>query len=64
MKKESMAKKMNHDVSKHYDTKKGGSVWRDKLQKGHESLNIPFKKDKGAKMNNLVAEGKNENNKA
>lgn len=56
-----MAKKMNHDVSKAYDPKKGGSSWRSKMQKGTESLNIP-KRDKGAKINNIIGEGKNEEN--
>lgn len=39
MKKEEMAKKMNHDVSKGYDVKKGSKRFQHIRQKGLESLN-------------------------
>lgn len=45
MKKTDVAQKMNHDVSKAYDVKKGSKRFQHLKQKGYESLNIP----KGAK---------------
>lgn len=52
MKKTDVAKKMNHDVSKGYDVKKGSKRFQNLKQKGLESVLMPKgEKSEGETMN-------------